>query len=152
MNSYGAVLGGRRRACACRTRRLYTQKLATGKRVNSFGAVLGGCRRVCGLPHSSLGLNCHRGSVVGAALLYAALPGMYSTGGPLAFALRVSPRDKALRLSGAGRGARADVCWAVHVWFFSFFFSRARKSRSPKSTRRTAFTHTFSNFRSIGNL
>uniref|UniRef100_A0A6B0UFK5 Putative secreted protein n=1 Tax=Ixodes ricinus TaxID=34613 RepID=A0A6B0UFK5_IXORI len=58
----------------------YTQKLATGKRVNSLGAVLGGCRRACGLPYSSLGLNCHRSSVDGVALLYAALPVTYSTG------------------------------------------------------------------------
>ncbi|KAM7312872.1 hypothetical protein ISCGN_009776 [Ixodes scapularis] len=106
----------------CRIRYLYTQKLVTGKRVNSFGAVLGSCRRACGLPYSSLGLNCHRGSVDGAALLYAALPVKYSAG---AFARRVSPRHEALRLSGAFRNNRTDVCQAVDVCFFVIFSSGA---------------------------
>ncbi|KAM7285647.1 uncharacterized protein ISCGN_032535 [Ixodes scapularis] len=66
-----------------------------------------------------------RGSVDGVALLYAALPVTYSTRGPLAFALRVSPRHEPLRLSGVGRGARTHVCWAVHVCFFVLFSSGA---------------------------
>ena len=88
----------------------------------------------------SIGLNCHRGSVDGAAVLHAALPVTYSTGARThAFALRVSPRHEALRLSGAGHGVRTHVCWAVHVCFFvCFFLGRVKAEvQSPRVEQRS---------------